>query len=231
MKYLSTILPVAVLVMAGAADSTLAQSQTNQTLYLNIDLTAVSQGTATNTQEGVVTDLQFNRITSRNVIQAIGTALNDTFSERARLVVLAPTNSLDTWTIQIHDGTNAAVDVTGFFGHQPGSPVAGTWTNSRSGQSGTLSYSIDSFSLQDQAGSPALTEHFNVSGLTTLSSSTIDNWRRTQIGQVDNISAQVSGTGDYQGAQTLVSGSITAQGTDIESGGTTNAPASSVRTR
>lgn len=218
---LSKLLPVAALLVAGIAQTSLVQAQTNEQLALNIDLTAVSQGAATTNWDGTVTDLHFTRITSRGIIQVLGTALTNTFSDRARLVVLAPTNALDTWTIQIKDGTNTAVDVTGFFSHKPGTPsVGGAWTNHRTGQSGITDYSVDSFALQDQTGFPALTEHFSVSGLTTLSSTMVVNRKGTDVGQASNISAQVSGTGDSQGTQTLVTGSITAEGFDNETAGT-----------
>jgi hypothetical protein len=224
---LSKILPLAALLLAGVAQPNHAQAQTNAELALNIDLTAVSQGTATTNRDGTVTDLQYTRITSMGIIQVLGTALTNTFSHRAQLVVLAPTNSLDNWTIQIHDGTNTAVDVTGFFVHQPGSnSVSGAWTNKRTGQSGITDYSVDTFSLQDQNGFPALTEHFSVSGFTALNSAMVLNRKGTVVGQAGNISAQVSGTGDSQGTPTLVTGSITADGFDNETASSTTTPGS-----
>ena len=48
-------------------------------------------------------------------------ATGNSFSQNARLVLLTPTNDLDyfLWTFQVQDGSNN-VDVTSFFGHQPG---------------------------------------------------------------------------------------------------------------
>lgn len=230
MKNTSTILTTAILLAAGVAQTGLAQSDPNATLCLNIDLTAVSQGANTTNWGATVEGLQYTKITSRSIIQTLGAALNDTFSRRAKLVVVAPTNFLDTWTIQIQDGTNAPVDVTGFFGHQPGSPVTGSWTNRHGTQTGTVSYSIDTFSLQDQQGYPSLSQHFNVSGLTTLSTSSTENHRGTQMTLTDSISAQVSGTGDNQGAQTVLIGSITAQGREIEQTSSTENTNSSTAT-
>ncbi len=134
-------------------------------------------------------------------------------------MVLAPTNALDNWTLQIQDGTNSAVNVTGFFAHQPGNnSVSGAWTNSRTGESGITDYSVDSFALQDQTGYPALTEHFSVSGFTSLNTTMVVNRTGTNVGQSTSISAQVSGTGDSQGAQTLVTGSINAEGFEKAAG-------------
>ena len=110
-----------------------------------------------------------------------------------------------------------AVDVTGFFGHQPGFPsVGGAWTNTKTGVSGVTDFSVDSFSLQDQGGYPALSMHFSVSGFTVLNSRTVLNRKGTVVGQADNISAQVSGTGDNQGNTTVITGSITAEGIGTE---------------
>jgi hypothetical protein len=156
----------------------------------------------------------------------LGASLGDTFSKRAQLVLVVPTNSLEDWTIQIQDGTNAAVDVTGFFNHQPGSvSVSGSRTNPRNGGSAVTDFSVDSFSLQDQTGFPALTEHFSVSGFTVIESDAVVKHKGTVVGQSVNISAQVSGTGDNQGAQTVITGSITACG--FESAGSPSSPSPS----
>ncbi len=69
MMNLSKMLPIAALLMAGVAQTSLVQAQTNEQLFLNIDLTAVSQGTATTNWGGAVTDLHVTRITSQGIIQ------------------------------------------------------------------------------------------------------------------------------------------------------------------
>ena len=159
MTNLSKIITIAALLMAGVAQTSLAQ--TNEVLVLNIDLTAISQGPVTTNRDGSITDVQFTSITSRGIIKVLGTALGDTFSKRARLVVLAPTNSLEDWTIQIDDGTNTAVDVTGFFNHQPGSvSVSGAKTNTKNGKSSVTDFSVDSFSLMDQTNFPGADRAF-----------------------------------------------------------------------
>ena len=145
---ISKTISLAALLLAGVAQS--SQAQSNETLALNINLTAVSQGNLTTNRDGTVTHLQVARITSKSIIQVLGTVLNTTFSHKARLQVLAPTSALDNWTIQIQDGTNAAVDVTGFFGHQPGSPsviASGCVAN----RSRTVILAWTSSSLQDQS--------------------------------------------------------------------------------
>lgn len=70
---------IGALLMAGVAQSSFAQS--NEVLVLDIDLTAVSQGPVTTNRDRTITDVQFTRITSRSIIQVLGTALGDTFSK------------------------------------------------------------------------------------------------------------------------------------------------------
>lgn len=204
--HLSRILSVSALLAAGALWTNAAHAQTNETLALNIELTAVSQN-ATNS-----TNVQCVKITSRGIIQDLAASLGTTFSHRAKLVVIAPSDALDNWSaVQVMDGTNV-VDVTGFFDHAQGSLVVqGTRTRGWGGSSTTVSYSVDSFSLMDQSGFTGLTEHFNVSGFTVISSTTRTNQKGTNSSQTDSISAVVSGTGDEQGNPTVITGSITAE--------------------
>lgn len=204
--HLSRIPSFSALLAAGALWTNAACAQTNETLALNIELTAVSQN-ATNS-----TNVQCVKITSRGIIQDLAASLGTTFSHRAKLVVIAPSDALDNWSaIQIMDGTNI-VDVTGFFDHGQGSLVVqGSRTRGWGGSSTTVSYSVDSFSLMDQSGFTALTEHFNVSGFTVITSTTRTNKQGTNSSQTDSISAVVSGTGDEQGNPTVITGSITAE--------------------
>lgn len=203
--------------MAGVAQSSLAQTQTDEILVLKINLTAVSQSAVATSQNGIITDLQTNTITSADVIQALGASLGDTFSATAKLEVLAPTNGLDSWTFQIKDGSNPAVDVSGFFSHQMGYPSVGTaWVNSTTGQSGITDYSVDSFSLQDQGGYPVLSMHFSLSGFTAINSKAVLNKKGVVVGQTDSISIRASGTGDTQGNPAVFTGSIKAGGVGTE---------------
>ncbi len=216
MKKLFGIVPIAALILAGAAQTSLAQTQTDEVLVLNIQLNAVSQGPTTTNRAGVVTtSVQVRRITTRDIIQTLGAATGNSFSARAQLVVLAPTNDLDTWTVQVRDG-NSQLDVSGFITHQPGTTEVGSATfTPRTGNASGADYSVDGFTLQDQGGFPSLTEHFNVSGLTITSSRGVV--RRGQVvGQVDRVDAQVSGTGDNNGNVIVIQGTISAVGTGTE---------------
>jgi hypothetical protein len=217
MTNVSRIISMTALMMAAASQTTLAQTQTDEVLVLTVNLTAVSQGAVTTNLDGTITDVQVTTITSQSIIQVLGAALGDTFSANAKLQVIAPTNYLDGWTFQVQDGTNPAVDVSGFFGHQVGYPsVAGAWISGTTGQPGVTDYSVDLFSMQDQGGYPALSEHFSVSGYTAINSTAKVNKKGVVVGQTDSVSAKVSGTGDNQGTTTVITGTITAKGTGTE---------------
>lgn len=210
------IIPIAALMLAGAAQTTLAQTQTDEVLVLNIQLKAVSQGPTTTNRAGVVSSsVQVHRITSGEIIQVLGASTGNSFSTNAHLVLLTPTNDLDNWTVQVRDGS-VQVDVSGFITHQPGTTEVGSSSfNPRTGNASGADYGVDGFSLHDQGGFPALTEHFSVSGLTITSSRGVV--RRGQVvGQVDRVDAQVSGTGDNNGNAIVIQGSVHAVGNSTE---------------
>jgi|GEM_PF-1607756 len=208
------ILSVTALVLAAACRTTQAQTQTDEELALRFDLTSVTRGAVTTNREGVVSDLHFQHITSRGIIKELGKALGRGFSDRAQLVVLAPTNELTSWTFQIQDGTQAPADVSGFFSHTPGSPVSGSWANIKTGRSGSVGYSVDTYSLRDQPGYSALGIHFTVSGFTTLGLRGDRSQRVSSSTQFHLISSEVSGSSDQSGNSGIVTGSVTAEGFD-----------------
>jgi hypothetical protein len=216
MNKLFRIVPLAALMLAGAAQTMLAQTQTDEVLVLNIQLNAVSQGPTTTNRAGVVTtSVKVHRITSQDVIQVLGAATGNTFSSNAQLVLLTPTNDLDAWTVQIRDGNNQ-LDVSGFIAHQPGTTEVGSSSfNPRTGNASGADYGVDSFSLQDQGGFPPLSEHFSVSGLTITSSRGVVRQGQV-VGQVDRVDAQVSGTGDRNGNVIVIQGSVHAVGNSTE---------------
>jgi hypothetical protein len=208
----SKIIPLAALLLAAALQSASAQvTNTYEALVLNFNLNAVSQGPTTTTSAGAQTSVSVSRVTSRDIIKVLGTATGNTFSARARLVVLTPTNNLENWIVQVQDGTTS-VDVTAFIGHQPGPDSVGSAFVRRSGDAGSTEYSIDGFTLQDAPGFPALTEHFSVSGFTATSASGVVNRRGQVVGQIDTIDADVSGTGDLNGSVFIIEGTVDAEG-------------------
>jgi hypothetical protein len=207
------IIPTAALLMAAALQTAPAQTTNiDAALVLNFNLNAVSQGPAVTTSAGVSTDVQVSRITSRDIIVVLGAATGDTFSPKARLVVLTPTNDLENWLVHVQDGTKD-VDVTGFIAHNPGSASVGSaWVQRRTGAAGGTEYSIDGFGLQDQAGFPALSKHFSVSGFTATTARGEVNRRGQVVGVIDSIDADVSGTGDSNGELLIIEGTLDADG-------------------
>ncbi len=208
----SKLIPMAAVLMAAALQTASAQvTNTYEALVLNFNLNAVTQGPTTTTSAGAQTGVQTSRITSRDIIVVLGAATGNTFSRHARLVVLTPTNNLENWIVQVQDGTTS-VDVTGFIGHQPGPNSVGSSLVRRNGATSVTEYSIDGFTLQDQAGFPLLTAHFGVSGFTATSASGVVNRRGQLVGQIDTIDADVSGTGDNNGAVEIIEGTVDAEG-------------------
>jgi hypothetical protein len=207
------LIPTAALLMAAALQTAPAQTTNiDAALVLNFNLTAVSQGPTTTTPAGVVSDVQVSRITSRDIIVVLGAATGNTFSPKARLVVLTPTNDLENWTVKVEDGATS-VDVTGFIAHNPGpDSVSKAWIQRRTGAAGATEYSIDGFGLQDKPGFPALTEHFSVSGFTATTSRGVVDRRGQAAGVIDSIDADVSGTGDSNGQLLIIEGTVDADG-------------------
>jgi hypothetical protein len=206
------VIPTAALLLAAALQTTPAQvTNTEEALVLRFNLTAVSQGPTTTTAGGVASAVRVSTITSRDIIQVLGTATGNNFSTKARLILITPTNNLENWKVQIQDGATT-VDVTGFVVHNPGlASVGSAFVNNRNGDAGATEYSIDGFGLQDQAGYPTLSEHFSVSGFTVTTSTGVVNRRGRVIGQTDSIQADTSGTGDSNGQLLIIEGSVDAQ--------------------
>jgi hypothetical protein len=211
------ITALAALLLAVALSRAQAQTtQTDEVLVLNFQLSTIAQGPAASVRGVIVSPVQTAQITSRDVIKTLGASIGNTFTGAARLELLTPTNNLQDWTVQIHDGTRV-VDVTDFFRHQPTSgSVSSAFLVNRTGAAGEVEYSIDNFSLVDQPGYPSLSLHFNVSGLTATTESGFVNRRGQVVGQIDQISGKVSGTGDSNGAFLLIQGSVNAAGTSTE---------------
>jgi hypothetical protein len=212
MKKFLALATIAASVLAAAPLTASAQDQTDEVMAMNIQLTMVLQGPTTTTRTTASTAVNVVKVTTADVINALGTATGNAFSRNARLVLLTPTNSLDywLWTYQVQDG-NITVDVTGFLSHQPGQSVGSDTLNTRNGNSSSTDYSIDSFSVNDAGGFPSLSLHFSGGGFTTTSSHGVVQHGQV-VGQIDRLTANVSGTGDYQGNFAVVTGSITANG-------------------
>jgi len=155
----------------------------------------------------VTTGLAPVYIDTRQVIQAIGTATANTFSGRAKLVLVTPLGGGYS-SIQIRDGNNS-VDVTSLFAHDQLSDfVSGSVSNAFSRNTVNLDYSIQRFALANR-GSAMLSLHFDVNGFATETSS-------GGLPGVSNLAIDVSGSGDLNGNLVILRGAIEVLGGKLE---------------
>jgi hypothetical protein len=146
-------------------------------------------------------------IDTRQVIQALGVATANSFSNPARLVIVTPFGGGDS-VIQVRDGKKL-VDVTGFFIHeQVSSPVSGSILNTKTQKSINQDYSIQRFALRDANGFPALGLHFDVSGFASEVSS--------GPSAVGNLQIDAAGSGDVSGKPAVLRGDIEVRGDRLE---------------
>ena len=211
MKKLLTMAPMVALMLAGSAPALKAQ-QTDEVLALNYNLTFVLQGPTVTGRTTVASSVRVVHVNTTNIIQALGAATGNTFSSASQLQLLTPTNDLDyfLWSVQVVDGNNT-VDVTGFFGHFPGDSVGSSTMNTRNGNINSTDYSLDQFTINDQGGFPSLSLHFNGTGFTTTSTRGVVV-HGAVVGQVDRLTADLTGTGDYQGNFAVIRGTLTGIG-------------------
>lgn len=205
-------LKMAVLAVAAMALAVQVQAdqQTNLVQTLNIQLLGVSQGSSFKFGGTSGTNVNTVLIGTRQVIQALANATANTFSSTSRLVVVTPVGGGGAH-IQVRDGGNT-VDVTDFLSAQELSgSVDGSVTTTRPARTTSVSYLISRFVLQDADGG-ALSLHFDVSGFTTINSSTGGFFGP----QGPTTNANVSGTGDRNGNSLIIQGSIEIFGNTLE---------------
>nr|AUN37542.1 hypothetical protein [uncultured bacterium] len=180
--------------------------QTNFVQALQVRLQALKQGGTSTNRNVVTTSVNTEVINNRDITAALGPVTGNNFAPTARLVMVTPVGGGNS-KVEVRDG-NSKVDVTAFFVfEQVGAAVTQGTTNLRNGNSNHTTYSIQHLVLQDAFGS-ALTLHFDVRGLS------IDNITRGDNGRLE-LNAEVSGSGDKNGAAMVLIGTV-----DI-TGGTT----------
>jgi hypothetical protein len=184
--------------------------QTNLVRNLDIELVGVQQGGTTTSRNITTTTVDKVKLDTADVINAIGSATGNTFSPRARLVVITPLAN-GSVTMAIRDGGNS-VDVSGFFVQSYLSDAVGRSTvNNRTGRSNGSNYSFQRFELQDADGNQPLALHYSVSGVA------VENFSIPAIpGPSSELSADVSGTGDSAGKLLILQGTIRVYGETIE---------------
>ena len=182
--------------------------QTNVVENIQIHLQGLKQGDTRTAGNTVVVSVDSVRIENRHVIQALGAATGNAFSQSARLVLVTPQDGGFS-SVQVRDG-GASVDVTGYFAiGQVGSSVTTSVTNTKNGRSAGATYSIYQVALQDAGG--ALSLHFAVSGMATDYSV-----NRPSSGADGHLSIDAAGNGDQNGVPMVIQGSIKVSGQTLE---------------
>jgi hypothetical protein len=196
---------MAALISLGVSET--RADQTNVVQNIGIQLRGVQPGGPVTNRFSVTTGIAPARIDTRQVIQALGAGTANTFSGRARLVLVTPLDGGFS-SIQVRDGNNT-VDVTSFFAHDQLSDfVSGSVSNMFTGKISNLDYSIQRFALAN-SGSASLSLHFDVNGFASETS-------LSGLSGVSNLELEVSGSGDLNGNLVILQGSIEVQGGRLE---------------
>ena len=181
---------------------------TNVVQNINIQLLGVQSGGPV-TNNGIIrTDITRVKIGTQQVIGALGTATGNSFTPRAKLVVVSPLGEGHS-AIQVRDGSNT-VAVTQFFDHeQMGRAVSGSQLNPANHRPASLDFSIQRIVLQDAEEFPSLGLHFVVSGY----AAEVTPASRDGSG---NLTLDAAGTGDVGGALTILRGKVEVRGDRLE---------------
>jgi len=208
MNHVSKLLSLAAALAMATTVSAWAD-QTNLVQELSIQLNGIKQGPTTTVRNQVITSLDSARVTTRQVVEALGTATGNTFSQSARLLVVTPLAGGYS-SVVIRDGGNS-VDVSSFFTHtQQGGEVTSSVLNLRSNRGVTNAYGIQRFALADSPWLGAVGMHFDVSGI-AVDTSTTD---ASAPGSETN--ADVVGSGDRGGTTLILQGTIRIRGHALE---------------
>jgi hypothetical protein len=194
-------------------------------------LTATIAGVESATDGVVVQPAQHKHLTTEDVVDALSTSLGTSFSNNAQLLLtLSETGAL---AVSVKDGAKASVDVTGYFVFDPSSNyVQSVSFRTNTGSLVTNFQAIETFGLQNEGSTRALPWHFTVAGLAEANYGEVDSGG-TVTAKGFALSAQVSGSGDYDGAFALFEGFISTERAEAGAGsgstpkGTGNAQAGS----
>lgn len=215
----------AAILTAGLAPKTTAAT-TNLVQNVGFDLVFYEQGPTNVTTNGTTTVVDRLRVTTKDIIAALGSATSNSFSAHAKLVLVtdvASTNGVTAFEVQ--DGTNPPVDVSSYFTTTTSAlAVSGTlfkrdcdWLAASFGNGnktgkvlGTVTYDILTLHL----GGPSLKASLDVNGFDTTTT-TITSTNGPGI-TVNESLAEVSGTGaDANGSPALVKGDVSILGHSI----------------
>ena len=192
---------------SNASETTLEQTNLDQPL--NIDFTVTIGGTASTIDGVVVQSALRKRLTTADVVDALGTSLGANFSTNAQLLLTL--SGTGTFTVSVKDGAKAGVDVTGYFVFDPSSNyIESVSFRTNTGSLVTNFQAMETFGLQNEVSGRTLPWHFTVAGLTEATYGEIDTGGTPSV-KGFALNAQVSGSGDYDGVFALFEGVISTE--------------------
>jgi len=163
---------------------------------LNIALTAYVQGDTT----GDVFNVRTIKLSTSQIVTALGIATGNTFGSKARLVVITLVGGDGTPSFFVRDASGDT-DVSSFFSSSlVGNPVQKSAT--RNGRTTGTQYSINSFSLGATDGSTTFSA--TLQGFTTSNLST------------GTFTSSVNGPGVVDGADAVIKGTISTSAGKVE---------------
>ena len=184
--------------------------QTNLVQQLQIHLSGLTQGPTVTNRNTVVTESQPVLLNDRLIIDALGAATGNSFSQSASLVVVrALPNGAP--RVAVQDGAHR-VDVAAYFvAERLSDVVRRSAYNLRTGVGSAADHSVERLALADVDGYPVLSLHFDVDGIavnTTVTS--------PATGPLTEWHANVAGQGDNNGAVWLLQGTVRVTGHTLE---------------
>lgn len=190
-------------------------AQTNLVQSLRFNLSVYLQGTSVTNGSFIDYSIAPGKISTADIIQAIGTSLSKTFSPSAALETVTQLPS-GADAIVIQDGTSR-VDVSGFFIINKDSiAVAKGSLDTATGWDRGLEYVNRSFRLKNMAAFPSLTLNFRVNGLSPTKYRSLFDDQGSVIGTAEEYVLSVVGTAQVNGADAIAHGSVASTGRRIE---------------
>jgi len=168
---------------------------------ITIALSGYVQGTNSDNGSNATQTASATQVTTKSMIQGLGTLLGTNFSAKAQLQFVLDTSGV-LQAVVVNNG-GQQTDVTAFFSVTDGSSVTKSKTNDSTGVGSQTEYVIREFALANPGGL-----NFDVQGFTVLTASTTAGTGGTTKTLIQ-FAATVSGSGtDTNGNTTVLKGTI-----------------------
>lgn len=213
---LRSILIAAVSMTASISSFGAVIPRTNAVQFINVQLTLLTQGpskTNSPAKNEITATVQRTIITTKDLISWLGAATTNNFSPKSRLVRVTHFNATTNNTaIEIREGTNAPVDVSGFFDtSDKAAEVHRTTFNTVTKLTTGTVFEFRHFALTNLPPHK-LVPNFSLYGAETRNFVTLRSG--TTVLTADEITASLAGIGaGTNGVVGLITGSLTINGT------------------